>query len=137
MFSPRFTQPLRSRGFSLVELLIVIAIVGILSLLVIPGYSQQLSKVRRADAHHLLLSNAQILQRCLTLAGTYNGGCGVVTTSRDGYYALTTSLTARSYTLTATPVVGEGQAGDAACTSLTLTNVGHKGATGSDPDACW
>ncbi len=137
MVSPRVSQPLRSSGFSLVELMIVIAIVGILSQLVIPGYLQQLSKVRRADAHHLLLSNAQILQRCLTLAGTYNGGCGVVTASRDGYYALTTSLTERSYTLTATPVANEAQASDDACKSLTLTNVGHKGATGSDPDACW
>jgi type IV pilus assembly protein PilE len=57
--------------------------------------------------------------------------------SPEGFYTLTGTFTADTYTLTAKPVAGKSQEDDTQCASLTLDNTGREGATGTDPGKCW
>lgn len=136
----------KTRGFTLIELMITIVIVSILTAVALPAYFDSVRKTQRSDAKIKLSETAQTLERCFTEFNAYNNtACPVVgtgpaisETSDEGYYTITnTALTATTFTLTATPVVGGPQASDAKCTTLTLAHTGAKGATGSDPTNCW
>lgn len=127
----------RVAGFTLIEAIIVVAIIGLLTSLAVPAYSTFTKQQRRADAHHLLQVNAQRLQRCLILAGSYDANCRLQTTSREGYYTLTDNRSARSWSLTATPTSKGRQHLDADCASLTLTHTGLRNAQGLAPEKCW
>ncbi len=123
-------------GFTLIELILVIAIVAILATVAVPAYTGFIIDQRRMDGQHLLRANAQIMQRCLTLQGSFVS-CNLMNTSAEGHYSLSQTVTATSYTLVASPIAGKPQAGDTECTSMTLTHVGHKSATGLKPELCW
>lgn len=125
-------------GFTLIEAIIVVAIIGLLTSLAVPAYSNFTKQQRRADAHHLLRVNAQRLQRCLVLAGSYDAAnCQLQVTSKEGYYTLADNRSARSWSLTAIPTSRGNQNLDADCTSITLTHTGLKDAQGSAPEKCW
>jgi type IV pilus assembly protein PilE len=128
------------RGFSLVELLIVIVIVGILAAIALPGYQNSVRKTRRSDAKAALLETAQRLERCLTQYGTYDdGNCAVAGgTSPEGYYTIAVQRTATTYTVSATPA--GAQAKDTHCAVLALNNLGARSASDADGNpapACW
>jgi len=137
--------PNRSQGFSLIELLIAVAIIGILAAIAIPMYSDYVTRSRRADGQATLMQVAQDLERCYTQFSKYNdNNCSVVNsgvvseTSDQGFYGISASggnLTESTFTLTATPQ--NEQADDTDCTALTLTHLGEQSATGDDPDSCW
>jgi type IV pilus assembly protein PilE len=122
---------------SLIELFVVLAVIAILIAFVAPNYSRFLIEKRRVDAHQLLMENASRLQRCLTLAGAYDSGCNLTTTSQDGYYTLSSTLTGQTWTLSADPVGGKSQSGDSQCKSITLDHTGLRNASGTDPALCW
>lgn len=126
----------RQTGTTLIELLIVLAIIGILSQVAVPGFSKYIVESRRSDAHHLLQSNAQLLQRCLTLAGRYTG-CNTVNVSRDGHYELTSVLADQTWSLSAKAVEDGKQQKDTDCTTFNLNHIGLRSAAGNQPDACW
>ncbi|WP_051687412.1 type IV pilin protein [Microbulbifer sp. HZ11] len=136
----------KHKGFTLIELMIVVAIIGIIAGIAYPSYMESVRKSNRADAKATLNDVAQRLQRCFTTYNAYNhASCGVATTldggsisSGEGLYSISaTSLTATAFTLTAAPVVGKSQAADSKCGSLTLTNTGIRNASGSYGADCW
>ncbi|MFI3154852.1 MAG: type IV pilin protein [Methylococcaceae bacterium] len=146
------------QGFTLIELMITVAIVGILAAVAYPGYQNSVTKSHRADAKSALLELANYMERHATEAGCYldsgaDNQCGTsddtipilpfTTTPKTGtaYYDLVLfPVDATSFTLAANPIVGSSQANDD-CGSLTLTNTGVKdvipltaGITAAD---CW
>lgn len=135
-------KQMKANGFSLVELMIVVAIVAIISAIAYPAYQDNTRKANRAEALDTLLDTAQRLERCYTSFGSYNNAsCPIangasIATSR-GYYDIAVTTTAATYSLTATPVAGTVQASDTKCASFTITNTGQKTATGTDSTRCW
>ena len=140
-----FHQPTRSnsrsQGFSLIELLIAVAIIDILAAIAIPMYSDYVTRSRRADGQAKLMQVAQELERCYTQFSKYDDdNCSVSASgtviSAQGFYVIGASVpTPSTFTLTATPQ--NEQADDTDCKTLTLTHLGEQSATGDDKDSCW
>ena len=129
------------RGFTLVEVLITVVIVGVLAAIALPSYKNQIQKTRRSDAKSALVGAAGQMERYMTERGTYAtatlGSGGVYPSStQNGYYTLSlANLTASSYTLRAVPA--GPQVGDP-CGTMTYTDQGVKGVTGSlAVNECW
>jgi len=127
----------KQKAFTLIELMISVAIVGILASIAIPSYQGSVMKSRRADAKGALLSYANTMERYFTLNNTY---VGAPANTGTAYYDITVStnpaVTANTYTLNA---ASKGaQAGDK-CGTLTLSHTGVKGFTGTEGSIaeCW
>lgn len=127
----------RQLGFSLSELVITVAILGILTAVALPSYQNHVLSSRRSDGHMALLKASQDLERCKTRTFTY-AGCNVVSTtpmSESGYYKLSIAdVTATTFTLTATPQ--DPQTRDTDCGFLTLDQNGVRDSETSDSN-CW
>ncbi len=144
----RCERPHEQRGFTLIELMIVVAILALLVTIAVPSYNQYTADVRREDGRETLLKAVQLLERCYTAHGSYtDANCNVSfpRDSEDGFYRIpeasnnaAMSLAANSYTLVAEP---QGGHADDACGELTLANTGAKGLNGADSgmtvDDCW
>jgi type IV pilus assembly protein PilE len=133
-------------GFTLIELMIAVAIVAIIAGIAFPSYMESVRKSNRADAKSELSDVAQRLQRCFTAYSSYNNAaCGVAAavtdpntiTSREGFYEISGVIDAATYTLTATPIAGTTQDNDAKCTAFSLNQAGARTATGSLGNDCW
>jgi len=134
----------RHRGFTAIEVVIVVAIVGILAAIALPSYLSSIQKSRRSDAKSALVGAAGQLERYFTERGTYatatlgTGSTSVApATSLNGYYNLSfASQTATSYMLSAAPT--GAQNGDP-CGSFTYTDQGVKGVNGGSKPVsdCW
>jgi type IV pilus assembly protein PilE len=135
MFLQGNSHPRRSSGFTLIELMFVVAIVAILLALAYPSYLDSVRKSRRADAKATLMDRAQSLERCFTRFNAYNdGNCpNPVGASEKGFYTVTVDRTATTWTLTATPA---GDQANDACGTFTVDYLGNKTPT---PGAlrCW
>ena len=126
----------RTRGFTLIELMIVVAVVAILASIAIPSYQDQVRKSRRADALRVIGEIRMAQERWRadqpsygSLADVGNPGAG------SAHYAFTvTNNTATTYTITATAQGGQAsdKQGGTSCTPLSITQAGTK-----SPAACW
>ena len=130
----------KNSGFSLIELMIVVAIIGLLAGIAIPMYQSHILRSHRADAQTVLLDLAARQERFIAqspagyatdISGSGANGLNLGrTTSREGYYNLTMAANASSYLLTATAT--GGQANDTDCTTITFSSTGVK-----SPGECW
>ncbi|ASJ76555.1 type IV pilin protein [Granulosicoccus antarcticus] len=133
-------------GFTLIEMLIVVAIVGILAAIAVPNYSSFMIDGRRTDAITFLSEAAGEQIRYFSDNNQYADdmeelGYGDAATfdTPEGYYrvGVTTPADMSTFVLTATPVAGGKQAGDAECEAFTINDKGvRKNVGGTDTD-CW
>lgn len=128
----------RQNGFTLVELMITVAIIGIIAGIAYPAYQGYLERSRRSDARVALMRMADAQERFYLQNNTYAvnvndvGGVG----TDDNFYVLAvTAANANTYTLRATPVAGRPQVNDTDCPDLILTSAGQK--TSSGTGTCW
>lgn len=130
-------------GFTLIELMIVVAIVGILSAVAYPSYTEYVRRGHRADARAGLLQAQQWLERAATATGAYPTALpATLTWANDSTKRYTISIggpaTTSTFTLTATPK--GAQVGDK-CGNFTVTHTGLRGAkgvtTGDIVTECW
>lgn len=123
--------------------MMVVAVAAVLGSIAMATYSDYVIKANRTDARAALSQLSTSLEKCRSLHSDYNSAnCNVKFTSTvysaDGLYTISApTLTASTFTLTATPVTGKSQAGDADCKTLSVTNTGEESATGADPGVCW
>ena len=127
----------RQAGFTLMELLVAVAIIGIISAIAYPSYQNQMMQSRRADARVSLFAMAA--QQELFYAGPALAYTAVVANvggaaSRETFYTLSAVVVpgGGGYTLTAVPAAGGPQTADVACLSMTLNQAGLK-----LPAVCW
>lgn len=139
----------KESGFTLIELMIVVAVIGILASLAVPSYTAYIQRGWRADARVVLLENAQFMGRFYSQNLSYRTAGGpptlpVTQAPQQGTarYAITiaapvpSAIVPASFTLTATP----GGWTDTTCGNLTLNHLGVKGAsaaTGAAIATCW
>jgi type IV pilus assembly protein PilE len=148
------------KGFTLIELMITLAVLAIVVAIAIPSYQSYMMKTRRADAKLALTQAAQILERYHTNNnGSYVGATfgpppvpgdlfieccpprrsdDPADTLQDYQLAFTVGPTAQTFTITATPIAGRRQEDDDFCTSFSIDQAGRRTATSNrDFDRCW
>ncbi len=125
-------------GFSLIELMITVSLIGILTAIAYPSYSSYVQDSRRQVAKQVLLESAQKLERYYAQNFNYdgavsNGSVTVVTpdASFEDFYTLTATASANSFTLSATPF---GSQATDECGTLTLNQANQTTPTDS---GCW
>ncbi|MFO1370605.1 MAG: type IV pilin protein [Marinagarivorans sp.] len=133
-------------GFTLIEVLVTVAIVAILAAIAIPSYSQYVQKTRRTDAQEKLLDMAAQQERWFFSNNQYTDNADRIGTaaSKDGYYTVTITLTGTpptQYSLSAKAVSTRSQSGDTKCGEFIIDNTGKRTAKDKDghdaTDICW
>lgn len=150
----RSTKPTASNvgGFTLIEVMIVVAIVGLLAAIALPSYREQIAKSRRAEARTQLASAQMWMERFYAEHFSYltatNGTAmsaafatqPFVVSPRQGdgtaMYNINVQSTVSSFTLTASPITTSSMAGDF-CGTYTYTFTGRRSSSGSDQRRCF
>jgi type IV pilus assembly protein PilE len=129
-----------SRGFTLIEIMVVVAIVGILAAIAYPSYQEQVRKTRRSAAAGCVVELAQFMERYYTTKMTYVGAVLPNLTCRNDTatfydFQFGEAVTASTYLIQAVP---KGPQADDKCKKLTLTHAGAKGTSSTlDSKQCW
>lgn len=135
-------------GFTLIEVIVVVIIVGILAMFALPAYQDSVRKGQRSDAKVGLMAVAGRMEQYMLDRGTYTndmtdlgyGDNPMITTEK--HYSIKAEACsggtiATCYRLTATPLSSSPLANDTECKTLVLANTGAKDATGTHKDKCW
>lgn len=152
---------LKKKGFTLIEVMIVVVIVGILAAIGFPSYKESVKKSRRADAQGALQGLAQAMEREYTNEGTYAKADGDDTNEVAGsaavpvifatqspldggtkyYDLLIDTANGTSYVIQAVPILGSAQFGDGilqlSSTGLRVWDRDGDGNLTEASDACW
>lgn len=121
-------------GFTLIELMIVVVIVGVLAMIALPAYQDFIRKGRRADALTIMLNTQLQQEKWRANNMKYAATAASVGSPSSDYYNFAIVAATNSYTITATPIgaqLKDTQYG-VACTSLTLNQNNEK-----LPTECW
>lgn len=139
------------QGFTLIEVMIVVAVVAILAAVAYPSYQDSVLKTRRSAAQACLVEMAQFMERFYTTNMRYdqtaaatpvavalpNANCRAEMTNFYTFSFVTGQPTQTTYTIQAVPA-GSQVADNTRCGTLTLTQSGAKGRSGSDAlTSCW
>jgi len=133
----------RQRGLTLVELMVVVAVMAIIATVAYPLYTAQVQKSRRADAKVALHSIALAQERFFTINGAYTASLAALqlgTASEQGYYNLSIALAGadnEQFTATAAASGTGAQASDTNCAQFTINHQGVKTATDGGGTNCW
>lgn len=129
------------RGVTLLELMIVLLVIGILTVIAVPSYREQVNKGNRAEARALLYEVLQKEERFFTENGTFTTtmadmGYAAVLHNEHNTHVVTvaagaTGTLATSVDITATAI------NDDKCATMTLSNTQQTAATGTAPTTCW
>jgi len=142
---PHSISDRRSTGFTLIELMIAIAIVALLVGIAIPSYTEYVVRSNRAEGKTILMEAAQALERCYSRFGAYNNSnCTSIfpLTSENEWYVVSqpgaNNIGANSFSLEAVPQ-GTQESRDKKCGTLTLDHVGRRGVEDAEGTAsdCW
>lgn len=131
-------KAMNSRGFTLIEVMVVAAIIGIVASVAWHQYQKQVVDTRHRDAVNLLMTASHEMEQCKTDNGSYTAACVPTTlNSPNNLYSVATVITGggEGYQLTASKIVND----DPDCTALTLDNLGRKNYTGTalNVHRCW
>lgn len=139
----------RISGFTLIEVMLVVAILAIITAIAIPNYTEGVKRSRRVEARSLLMENVQFLERFFTENNRYNQdvlGVAVVLpnlqspkTGTAQFNISIQAVDATSYTLQAIPAAGGGMVGDA-CGTFVVNNLNQQtnlNLVGKTSDECW
>ncbi len=126
------------RGFTILELMIVVAIVGVLAAIAYPSYTEYTKKTRRAEAAVVLQEAAQAVERHFSRTGSYSGAIVPDRSPVAGRAAYAVNVAEGSpaeggYVITASSVSGGIMAGDV-CATMTINALGQ---TTPANDTCW
>jgi type IV pilus assembly protein PilE len=139
-------QRSRALGFTLIEVMIVVGVIGILSAIAFPSYNQYVQRTHRANARAALLQTAQWLERAATAQGSYPAAAAIpagVLQVEGGRYTITLPvLTAGTFTLRATPNVAAQSTDQCGAFQMTHAGVRTQVATTAVPtpltaQECW
>lgn len=139
-----------NRGFTLIELMVVVAIVAILAAITYPAYRNYVVESNRSDAQVALTRLAGMEETWYMSHNSYAGNSDIDqlggSTSPQGFYtiqitnqncALSNGSGYTCFTATATPTSKDGQNQDTGCTSLSIDQNGTKTANGMSSSKCW
>ncbi len=137
----------QQRGFSLMELMVAVTIIGIIVAVALPSYNSHLLNTRRTTAAACMVEMAQFMERVYTTSMNYGLNAGAATVLPNSscrndlatFYTMSLITTPQTFTLTATPI--GAQVKDSKCGILTVTQTGARTAAGSGAAAkvreCW
>lgn len=135
-------------GFTLIELIIVIAVLSIITAVALPTYSEHVARTRRGAAQGCVGELSQFLERNYNLALRYDqdsGGGALVLpnlqcrTDLNGFFTFAAALAQGTYTLTATPAAKQANSDKRCGCAMTLNHQGIKGVSGCSKSVadCW
>lgn len=137
-------QKLKSaKGVTLIELMIVVAVIGVIAAIAIPAYGDYVTQSRRSEAYSALQLLADRQEKFFLRSNSYTSdfsSLGMSTTSAEGFYSLSIVLGSAGQAHTLSATAGSTQVADENCFTIELNSLGQRTAknkAGTAVTDCW